>query len=86
MEEIQCSIMPQPKQVSDIAEQFAALSDRQQRVVTLVCEGLSNRAIAEKLDISEGTVKSHLHAIYDKLGVQSRYALAIACADRQPKT
>lgn len=74
--------MHRSPRVSDIAETLAALSGRQQQVVTLVCEGFSNKAIAAKLDISEGTVKGHLHAIYDKLGVQSRFALAIACADR----
>ena len=62
------------------AEQFAALSARQQQVANLVFKGLSNRAIAAKLDITEGTVKSHLHSIYDKLGIQSRISLMIALA------
>jgi DNA-binding NarL/FixJ family response regulator len=71
-------IMHQPPKVS--AEQLAALSGRQQQVVTLVQKGLSNKAIAAKLDISEGTVKSHLHSIYEKLGIQSRISLMIAVA------
>jgi len=62
------------------AEQFAALSARQQQVASLAFKGLSNRAIAAKLDITEGTVKSHLHSIYDKLGIQSRISLMIALA------
>jgi len=37
--------------------------------------GLSNRHIGEKLFISEGTVKSHLHTIYEKLGVAGRVQL-----------
>jgi DNA-binding NarL/FixJ family response regulator len=53
----------------------AALSEREQQVATLVCEGLSNKLIARKLDVVEGTIKAHLHAIYRKLGVQSRIEL-----------
>lgn len=52
-----------------------ALSEREQQVATLVCEGLSNKLIARKLDVVEGTIKAHLHAIYRKLGVQSRIEL-----------
>jgi DNA-binding NarL/FixJ family response regulator len=70
--------MPRATTISDIAERFAALSRREQQVVNLACDGLSNRMIAEKLGVNEGTVKSHLHTIYDKLGVQSRIALMIA--------
>jgi two-component system nitrate/nitrite response regulator NarL len=76
------AIMYQQKNFSDIAEPFAALSHRAQRVITLVCDGLSNREIANKLGITEGTIKGHLHAIYEKLGVQSRIELMIALADR----
>jgi len=68
--------MHRPPKVS--AEQFATLSERQQQVAILALKGLSNKAIAAKLDITEGTVKSHLHSIYDKLGIQSRISLMIA--------
>jgi DNA-binding NarL/FixJ family response regulator len=51
------------------------LSEREQQVATLVCEGFSNKLIARKLDVVEGTVKAHLHAIYRKLGVRSRIEL-----------
>ena len=40
-----------------------------------------NREIAEKLGVSEGAVKLHLHAIYEKLSVHSRTALMIALLD-----
>jgi two-component system, NarL family, nitrate/nitrite response regulator NarL len=56
---------------------LAALSDRQREVVVLVCRGLSNRLIADTLRVSEGTIKSHLHAIYETLGVQSRFELLV---------
>jgi len=58
------------------------LTDRQQQVATLVCDGLSNKMIARKLGVSEGTVKVHLHAIYEKLDILSRTQLMIALADR----
>jgi DNA-binding NarL/FixJ family response regulator len=70
--------MHRAKNLSDIAEQLAALTGRQQQVATLVCVGLSNKKIAEKLGVSEGTVKTHLHAIYDKLHLRSRTEIIIA--------
>jgi DNA-binding NarL/FixJ family response regulator len=72
--------MNQPKN-SHIAGQFAALSARHKQVVALVCRGLTNKMIAEKLGVSEGTVKGHLHAIYGKLGILSRYQLIMVLAD-----
>ena len=61
---------------------LAALSDRQREVVALVCSGLSNKAIGETLGLCEGTIKCHLHSIYEKLGVQSRIELMIALSRR----
>jgi RNA polymerase sigma factor (sigma-70 family) len=75
--------MYQPKTFSDIAEPFCELSTREQQVITLVCGGLSNKEIAEKLGVTEGTVKAHLHAIFEKLGVRSRIEIMIALADRR---
>jgi DNA-binding NarL/FixJ family response regulator len=51
------------------------LSEREQQVAILVCEGFSNKLIARKLDVVEGTVKAHLHSIYRKLGIRSRIEL-----------
>lgn len=48
------------------------LTDREMEVLLLVADGLSNRAIADELVISEGTVKVHARHIYNKLGVSSR--------------
>jgi DNA-binding CsgD family transcriptional regulator len=74
--------MHQPKTFSDIAEPFAELSHREQQVIALVCDGISNKEIAEKLGVTEGTVKIHLHSIYEQLGVRSRIELMIALANR----
>jgi LuxR family maltose regulon positive regulatory protein len=48
------------------------LSDRELEVLGLVAQGLSNGEIAAKLFISVGTVKTHVHNIFGKLGVESR--------------
>ncbi|WP_216216178.1 response regulator [Amycolatopsis aidingensis] len=56
-----------------------ALTRREIEVLTLVADGLPNRAIAGRLHLTEGTVKSHLARIYTKLGVDSRTA-AVAAA------
>ena len=53
------------------------LSDREKDVVQLVAQGHRNKEIAEKLFISEQTVKNHLHNIFDKLGVSDRLELAL---------
>jgi DNA-binding NarL/FixJ family response regulator len=51
------------------------LSDREIEIASAVAGGLRNRAIADRLNISEGTVKAHLHNIYRKVGVDGRHAL-----------
>ncbi|MDQ1128704.1 response regulator transcription factor [Microbacterium sp. SORGH_AS_0888] len=56
-----------------------ALTPRELDVLVLAAEGLGNAAIAERLFLSEATVKSHLAHVYDKLGVASRSA-AVAAA------
>jgi len=48
------------------------LSAREREVLTLMAGGNSNRAIAEKLDITEGTVKCHVGVILSRLGVKDR--------------
>jgi DNA-binding NarL/FixJ family response regulator len=51
------------------------LTPREIGILRLVSEGFSNREISEKAFISEGTVKVHLHNIYEKLHLNSRMAL-----------
>jgi len=57
------------------SSQLSALTERRRQVAMLACRGFSNRQIAEKLGVSEGTVKIHLHAIYEKLNIHSRTQL-----------
>ena len=54
------------------------LSERERQLSELVAEGLRNRAIAEELGLSEGTVKVYLNRIYEKLGISSRTELVLA--------
>ena len=58
------------------------LTPREIEIVTMVAQGLRNRAIAERLSISEGTVKVHLHNIYEKLGVDGRLELLLVAQQR----
>ena len=51
-----------------------SLTDRETDVLALVADGLTNRAVARKLGISEATVKTHLAHVYTKLGVLDRAA------------
>jgi two-component system nitrate/nitrite response regulator NarL len=53
------------------------LTSREWEVATLVAKGLSNKEIARHLNAAEGTVKIHLHNIYEKLAVKNRTVLAL---------
>lgn len=57
------------------------LSNRQQDVLQLLCEGKSNKVICRELQLSESTVKTHLELIFRKLGVRNR-AQAVMAASR----
>ena len=54
------------------------LTARDQQIVQLVSEGLSNAQIAGRLSLRPQTVKNRLSALYPKLGVRSRTELAVA--------
>ena len=55
-----------------LAARLASLSPQQFRVLVLVAEGLLNKQIADRLDVQERTVKAHLTAIFERLGVRNR--------------
>jgi two-component system, NarL family, nitrate/nitrite response regulator NarL len=57
------------------------LSQREREIVALVAQGFKHKEMAEKMFISEQTVKNHLHNIFDKLGVSNRLELAHLCDD-----
>jgi two-component system nitrate/nitrite response regulator NarL len=58
------------------------LTPRELQIVRLVASGLHNKEIADKLTISEGTVKIHLHHIYEKLHVDGRLELTLYAQDK----
>jgi len=62
-------------QTETVSSLRTLLTDREMTVMKLVAEGMSGKDAAEKLGISYGTVKSHLHSIYGKLGVKGRVGL-----------
>jgi pimeloyl-ACP methyl ester carboxylesterase/DNA-binding CsgD family transcriptional regulator len=71
----------QQDQPAPIDTVFAALSAREREVLTLMTEGLGNAAIAERLQISEKTVRNHASNLFDKLGVWSRAQAIVFARD-----
>ena len=55
---------------------MSVLSGREREVMHLICRGLQNAEIARQLNLSEETVRVHLHNIFRKLAVRNRAALA----------
>jgi len=70
----------------DAIDPAASLSNREREVYELLCEGLSNVQIASRLFISKGTVKAHVHHVFDKVGIRSRSALALNAARQRYAT
>jgi DNA-binding NarL/FixJ family response regulator len=73
---------PPPPPIALVASQGrererSPLSQREREIVALVAQGFKNKEMAEKMFISEQTVKNHLHNIFDKLGVSDRLELAL---------
>ena len=59
-----------------------SLTAREHEIVRMVSQGLRNKAIAERLSISEGTVNVHLHNLYEKLGVDGRLELVLTAQQK----
>lgn len=64
---------------------LAKLTDREKQVLTSVSEGKQNKIIAAELDLSEHTVKLHIHNVISKLGVNNRTEAAICFLADKPK-
>lgn len=65
-------------ETSDLVARLATLTPQQVRVLMMLSEGLLNKQIAYKLGVSEATIKAHVSAILQKLGVDSRTQAVIA--------
>ena len=57
------------------------LSERETEILTLITNGASNREIAKRLFLAEGTVKNHVTNILGKLGVRDRTQAAVKAKD-----
>jgi two-component system nitrate/nitrite response regulator NarL len=71
------------KRLSDTLgqEERTPLAPRERELIKLVRNGLRNREIAQKLGVTEGTIKVYLHTVFQKLGVSSRTELAIRASE-----
>jgi len=65
---------------AEMVQRLATLTPQQVRVLMMLSEGLLNKQIAYELSVSEATVKAHVSAILQKLGVESRTQAVIAAA------
>jgi DNA-binding NarL/FixJ family response regulator len=70
--------VPVPPHQGNVQPEEIGLTTRQSQVLALMVRGLSNRDIAEQLELTEGTVKIHVTAIFKTLGVNSRTQAMIA--------
>ena len=71
---------PGDQEVSDLVRRLGRLTPQQMRVLMMLSEGLLNKQIAYALSVSEATIKAHVSAILQKLGVESRTQAVIAAA------
>jgi DNA-binding NarL/FixJ family response regulator len=67
-------------EIAELMTRMATLTPQQVRVLMMLSEGLLNKQIAYQLGVSEATVKAHVSAILQKLGVESRTQAVIAAA------
>jgi two-component system, NarL family, nitrate/nitrite response regulator NarL len=61
---------------------LAVLTERERQIMRLVCEGLSNKEIGRRLNVTDGTIKVHLHHIFQKLDISNRTSLAALAISR----
>src|SRR5437763_14684518 len=64
------------RNVANAENVLTVLTDRERQIMRLVSEGLSNKEIGRRLNIVDGTIKVHLHHIFQKLEISNRTVLA----------
>lgn len=75
---------PDPAPGAGAAAQAAPpLTDKEERILQLVCEGLSNKRIGAAVFLAEGTVKNYVSRIMEKLHARSRTELAVRAVERR---
>jgi two-component system NarL family response regulator len=60
------------------------MTKREREIIALIAEGLSNKEIAQRLNIATYTVKSHVHNILEKLAIHSRLQIAMSAHNHEP--
>ncbi|MGZ5871413.1 MAG: LuxR C-terminal-related transcriptional regulator [Bradyrhizobium sp.] len=65
---------------------LTVLTDRERQIMGLVSEGLSNKEIGRRLNIADGTIKVHLHRVYQKLEISNRTVLAALAISQNEMT
>ncbi len=85
--------LPSDQAVSQVQSAIAVtenaltvLTDRERQIMCLVSEGLSNKEIGRRLNIADGTIKQHLHHIYQKLEISNRTVLAALAISQNGST
>ncbi|MCK1735526.1 response regulator transcription factor [Bradyrhizobium sp. 138] len=82
----QTSVSPRSGHVSDDpragVKPLTQLTDRERQIMRLVSEGLSNKEIGRRLKLADGTIKVHLHHIFQKLDISNRTILAAMAISR----
>lgn len=73
-------------EISDLIKRLQALTPQQTRVLSMLAEGLLNKQIAYELGVSEATIKAHVSAVLQKLGVDSRTQAVIQLSKIGPDT
>jgi two-component system nitrate/nitrite response regulator NarL len=76
-------VQGRPARNGGTQDMLSMLTERERQIMQLVSEGLSNKEIGHWLDISDGTIKVHLHNIYQKLAINNRTTLAALAMCRQ---
>lgn len=75
-------VMDQAMSPGGPRDPFEVLSGRERAVASLARRGLRNKEIADELGLTEGTVKVHLHKVFDKLNIRGRTELILLAQDR----
>lgn len=81
-QEVMQRMMEQAMSPDAPRDPFDALSARERAVASLVQRGLRNKEVASELGLTEGTVKVHLHKVFDKLGIRGRTELILLAQER----
>jgi two-component system nitrate/nitrite response regulator NarL len=79
------AVFRQRGNIAGAEDVLTVLTDRERQIMRLVSEGLSNKEIGRRLNLADGTIKVHLHNIYQKLEINNRTVLAaLAIVARTP--